>query len=150
MTIRKNLFLWLGLICLGSALLTACQDSSATKNAKVPENVESDSANYTTIHWIDSLKDFGSVKFGEKVKIVYQFENTGSKPLYLTSVRPTCGCTIADYTHVAVLPGDKGKVTAEFDSNHGGPGNIRKSIVVSSNTINERNYVLAFTGTVVK
>ncbi|HTN35837.1 MAG TPA: DUF1573 domain-containing protein [Arachidicoccus sp.] len=145
---RKNLLLWMGLISL--TCLVACANGGAPKNPAAPANAASDTANYTRIHWVDSLKDFGSIPFGQKVKIVYAFENAGNKPLYITSVRPTCGCTVADYTHTAVLPGKSGNITAEFDSNHGVPGDIRKSIVVSSNTINDRNYVLAFTGTVTK
>ena len=127
--------------------ITSCQQT-AGNNTQAPENAQSDTANYSTIHWIDSLKDFGTVAKGAKVNIDYQFENTGDKPLFITSVRPTCGCTVADYTKTAVLPGEKGSVTAEFDSNHGAVGNIRKSIIVSSNTKNNTNFVLAFTGTV--
>ena len=145
---RRQLLLWAGLFSL--TCLVACGGPDSHKNPKAPADAAEDTANYTQIHWIDSLKDFGTIPFGEKVKISYAFENTGDKPLFITNVRPTCGCTVADYTHTAVLPGKKGNVTAEFDSNHGTPGSIRKSIVVSSNTVNDRNYVLAFTGTVNK
>lgn len=145
---RKLFLTGICLVAL-SAGLTACQDSNGS-NIKAPENVESDTANFTTIHWIDSLKDFGTATMGDKVKILYQFENTGNKPLFITQVRPTCGCTVADYTKTAVLPGKQGMVTAEFDTNHGSPGSVRKSIVVSSNTKNNTHFVLAFTGKVTK
>jgi len=143
-------------ICLAGVCLfmlatgfTACQDSTGT-NIKAPANAQKDTANFTTIHWIDSLKDFGTAKMGDKVKIAYSFENTGNKPLFITEVRPTCGCTVADYTKTAVMPGKKGNVTAEFDTNHGVPGSVRKSIVVSSNTTNDTHFVLGFTGKVTK
>lgn len=141
--------LWLTGICLMavSAGIISCQDSTGS-NIKAPANAQSDTANFTTIHWIDSLKDFGTAAMGDKVKIVYQFENTGDKPLFITQVRPTCGCTVADYTKTAVMPGKEGTVTAAFDTNHGGPGSVRKSIVVSSNTTNNTHFVLAFTGKV--
>lgn len=138
-------------ICLAALSLGifSCQSTAGT-NTKAPENAQDDTANFTTIHWIDSLKDFGTAAMGKKVKISYQFENTGDKPLFITQVRPTCGCTVADYTKTAVLPGKQGSVTAEFDTNHGTAGSVRKSIVVSSNTKNDTHYVLAFTGTVTK
>src|SRR5258708_6667739 len=69
-----------------------------------------DTANYTTIKWMDSVKDFGTVPQGEKVKIVFHFLNSGDKPLFIASVKPGCGCTLADYTKSAVLPGGQGEV----------------------------------------
>lgn len=108
-----------------------------------------DSANYTTIQWIDSVKDFGIVPQGEKVKIVFHFLNSGNKPLYLADVKPSCGCTLADYTKSAVLPGKQGEVTAEYDSNHGQPNQmIHKTVVVTCNAKNKTSSVLVFTGKV--
>jgi len=106
-------------------------------------------ADLTTIQWIDSVKDFGTVIHGEKVKVVFNFLNSGDKPLYITSAKPSCGCTLADYTKSAVLPGQRGEVTAEFDSNHGTPGQqVRKTIMVTCNAKNKSNTVLVFTGNV--
>lgn len=130
--------------------MLSCAGNSNSTNKKQPANVLSDTANYTQIQWLDSIHDFGTIKYGENVGISYTFKNIGKKPLYITDVRPTCGCTIADYTKDAVLPGQEGMVKATFDSKHGAPGSIRKSIVVSSNTTNDTNFVLAFTGTVTK
>ncbi|MGF7232251.1 DUF1573 domain-containing protein [Arachidicoccus sp.] len=144
----NKLFAFLTTIALIGLL--SCSGNSTTTHQKQPAGVSSDTANFTQIKWLDSIHDFGSVKYGENVAISYTFKNIGQKPLYITSVRPTCGCTIADYTKDAVLPGQEGTVKATFDSKHGAPGSIRKSIVVSSNTTNDANYVLAFTGTVTK
>lgn len=133
------------------AAFYACSDGNA--NRQLPHSasqIEKDTASYTTIQWLDSMKNFGTAKFGDKVNIEYTFKNTGSKPLYLLDVRPTCGCTIADYTKSAVMPGKEGYVKAIYDSHHGVPGNVRKSIVVTSNTTNDTHFVLAFTGDVVK
>ncbi|SEA19205.1 Protein of unknown function [Arachidicoccus rhizosphaerae] len=145
---RKISLIGFSMLCL-ACVTFSCQDTSGS-NIKAPANVETDTANFTTIQWIDSLKDFGTAKMGDKVEINYTFENTGKKPLFITQVRPTCGCTVADYTKTAVLPGKKGSVTALFDTNHGAPGSVRKSIVVSSNTINDTHFVLGFTGKVEK
>jgi len=51
-------------------------------------------------------------------------------------VRPGCGCTVADYTKAAIPPGGTGEINAEFDSNHGTTGEVRKSISVQTNTTN--------------
>lgn len=137
-------------IILSSAILlllfSAC--SSNTSNvAALPENVGKDSANFTSVLWIDSIVNFGTVTKGQKVHITYKCKNVGNKPLFIYSVRPGCGCTVADYTKAAIAPGGTGEVNAEFDSNHGVPGEVRKSITVQTNTINP-SPLLIFTGTV--
>lgn len=141
------------IIALSLVVSTAFYACNGGDNPRLPLNaaqMEKDTAHYTTIQWLDSIKNFGTAKYGDKINIEYSFKNTGDKPLYLLDVRPTCGCTIADYTKSAVMPGKEGYVKATYDSHHGTPGNVRKSIVVTSNTKNDTHFVLAFTGDVVK
>jgi len=52
---------------------------------------------------------------------------------------------VADYTKAAIMPGKTGEVNAEFDSNHGNPGEVHKSITVQTNTTNP-SPKLIFTG----
>src|SRR5690606_6968881 len=95
-------FCLIGISIILSAIgFVGCQGTNGS-NMEAPADAQTDTANFSTIHWIDSLKDFGSAKMGDKVKLVYTFENTGDKPLFITQVRPTCGCTVADYTKTAV------------------------------------------------
>ena len=112
-----------------------------------PANVGNDSANFTTVQWVDTTFNFGTVAKGEKVHIKYTCKNTGNKPLFIYYVRPGCGCTVADYTKAAIPPGKTGEVDAEFDSNHGNPGEVHKSITVQTNTFNASPR-LTFEGTV--
>ncbi len=132
------------------AALVSCKSNNndvALQSSMKDQVHQLDTANYTTIQWIDSVKDFGVVNHGEKVKIVFSFLNSGNKPLYLAEVKPSCGCTLADYTKSAVMPGQKGEVIAEYDSNHGSPGQqIRKTISVTCNAKNKSLTLLAFTG----
>ncbi|KAF5276567.1 hypothetical protein FQR65_LT16274 [Abscondita terminalis] len=60
--------------------------------------------------------DFGDVKKGDHVEHTYTVTNTGDQPLVISAVKPGCGCTAPDYTKVPILPGQKGKVTLNFDS----------------------------------
>ena len=112
-----------------------------------PEQI-ADSANYTSIQWLDSVVNFGSVAMGEQVKVVFRFRNTGNKPLFLTNVRAGCGCTVPDYTKGAIAPGSEGEVTGAFDSNKVQPGEVRKNIVVTTNTKNRTHHTLIFTGVI--
>ena len=130
---RVLFFLPLLLITLTYACNTA-QTGDAEKTA--PDNIATDSANFTTVKWLDTAVNFGTVMKGEKVKIKYTCTNTGTKPMFIYYVRPGCGCTVADYTKEAILPGKNGEVEAEFDSGHGSAGDIHKSIIVQTNTTN--------------
>lgn len=138
------------LIAVSMLLLSiffSCSGNDSGTAQQLPPDVAKDSANFTTIQWNDSLVDFGSVVKGQKVHIQYKCKNTGNKPLFLYYVHPGCGCTVADYTKAAIPPGGTGEVNAEFDSNHGNPGQVRKSITVQTNTFNPSPRLM-FTGTV--
>ena len=128
------------------SLLYACSDGNSNA-ATAPANVGKDSVNFTQVKWLDTAVNFGTVTKGEKVHITFKCKNIGSKPLFIYYVRPGCGCTVADYTKAAIAPGGTGEVNAEFDSNHGNPGTVRKTISVQTNTTNA-SPILIFTGTV--
>ena len=124
--------------------LQACTGPDQT--APAPDSHLADTANYTTIQWLDSLIDFGTLTQGEKIHLKFRFRNTGNKPLFITNVRAGCGCTVPSYTKEAVMSGEEGEVTAEFDTNRSMPGDTRKTIVVHTNTRNGSEHNLIFTG----
>lgn len=105
-----------------------------------------DTANYTTIQWLDSLVDFGTITQGEKIQLKFRFKNTGHKPLFITNVRAGCGCTVPSYTKEAVSPGSEGELTAAFDTNRSMAGDTRKTVVVHTNTRDGSEHSLIFTG----
>lgn len=108
------------------------------------QQVMRDSARYTTIQWLDSTKDFGTIPEGQKVDVSFRFRNTGSSPLVITNVRPSCGCTIAEQPQQPIAPGGEGKISATFNSN-GHTGVNRKALFVTANTKGSQNYSLHFT-----
>lgn len=107
-----------------------------------------DSSKLTTVLWIDSAKDMGTVTEGELVKISYRFRNTGNKPLVIEKVQPACGCTVAEYPKEPIAPGKEGEIKAEFNS-QGREGVQKKTVTVFAN-IPEKIYTLAFDVTVNK
>ncbi len=99
------------------------------------------------ISWETENIDFGTIKEEDgKVTKQFNFTNTGSSPLVLTHVRPSCGCTSSNYTKEPILPGQSGYVEATFDPAHR-PGKFNKSITVTTNTT-PANTVVHFHGTV--
>lgn len=146
----KNALLYNGMTAIVFFLsfsLSSCENSN-THLAGSKVDIINDSANYTSVKWDDSLVNFGSVKQGEKIHILFHCKNTGTKPLYIVTVHPSCGCTVASYTKEAIAPGGTGTVDAEFDSGHSNTPDVRKVIYVSTNTMNA-SPSLVFTGTVI-
>lgn len=145
----KKALLYITTILLLSAFFLGCDDGTKedAKQNGINAEHQKDSANYTTVAWPDSVQDFGAVVHGEKAKIIFHVLNTGNKPLYLTSVKPGCGCTLADYTKSAILPNQQGEVDAEYDSSHGSPNQeVHKTVTVTCNAKNRSQMVLVFTG----
>lgn len=44
----------------------------------------------------------------------FKYENKGSKPIQIKSMKSSCGCTVASLKKNDVAPGEKGEVTATF------------------------------------
>jgi Protein of unknown function (DUF1573) len=120
------------------------KEVSGSPSVNAMEEVKKDTANFTTIQWIDSIKDYGKITEGQKLEVLYRFKNTGNKPLIIESVRPSCGCTVADPPKEPVAPGAEGEIKGSFDSN-GKSGQQHKTIFVMANTKGIQNHELAFT-----
>ncbi|MFT4093536.1 MAG: DUF1573 domain-containing protein [Niabella sp.] len=110
-----------------------------------------DSANFTTIKWVDSTyKDVGEVKKGQTAEIPFVIENTGSKPLIISSVQPGCGCTVAEKPEKPILPGKSEKIVAKFNSTGQTPGPHTKTVMVTANTKPFTTHTLTFQVNVTK
>lgn len=103
-----------------------------------------DTANYTSIQWIDSVKNFGKIKEGQKLEVSFRFKNTGIKPLVIASVTPGCGCTLVDKPTQAISPGKEGIIKGAFEST-GHLGVNNKNITVEANTKPNTSHKLEFT-----
>jgi hypothetical protein len=77
--------------------------------------------------------DFGTIKEGDKVSYTYVLKNTGEAPLIIQEAKPSCGCTVPEWTKTSIPVGGEGFVKAEFDSN-GKPNLQNKTITVIANT----------------
>ncbi len=77
--------------------------------------------------------DFGTINEGEKVSYTYKLKNTGDAPLIIQEAKPSCGCTVPEWTKAPIPVGGEGFVKAEFDSK-GKPNVQNKTITVTANT----------------
>ena len=100
----------------------------------------------TQVEWSQEVYDFGEVAMGEKVLYKFTFKNTGTNPLKVTHVKPSCGCTTPAWTKAAIAPGEEGFVEVQFDTK-GKKGMQNKSITLFLNTDTQRK-VLRFKGVI--
>lgn len=123
--------------------ISACGSRSGSQENASSELAGIDNTLKTTTLKFTSLEhDFGTVKEGERVKHVYEVQNTGKTDLVLQDVRPSCGCTTPNYEKKPIRPGKKGTIEVVFDTK-GRPGKQRKSVMVVTNT-EPPNTVLTF------
>jgi hypothetical protein len=106
-----------GVVVLALALAVAAAPATAAGGPKlvVPEK----------------LKDVGTVAQGEVVEVAFALVNEGDETLEVKAVRPTCGCTVADYDR-EIAAGATGYVKAKLETrDFSGP--ISKSILIMTN-----------------
>lgn len=134
------------LFILFAAGLFACQSTDQKKMTEEERlNAARDSANFTTIEWLDStIKDLGKVKEGQVVEVNYRFKNSGNKNLIIANVRASCGCTVPEKPEKPFAPGEEGVIKAKFDSRDR-KGIARKDVYVTANTTPQSSMTLTFT-----
>mgnify|MGYP005846438385 CR=1 FL=1 len=76
--------------------------------------------------------NFGELEEGPKASVDFVFTNTGTKPLILTDVKASCGCTTPDWPKEPIAPGQTSKIKVEYNT-QGRPGDFTKSITITSN-----------------
>lgn len=101
----------------------------------------------TTVKWEQESYDFHTIKEGEEVTFKFVFSNTGNNDLYITHVKPSCGCTAPSWSQEPVKPGEKGFIEVKFNST-GKSGQQSKSIRVTGNFEGEITQSLKFVGEV--
>lgn len=101
-----------------------------------------------SIKWLQGKYDFGVFKeiLGPKTGSV-QFVNLGPDSVMINRVKPSCGCTGADYTHGMIAPGDTATVWFTYNP-AGRPGPFSKTVRVYTGASNDLKQI-NITGTVI-
>ena len=105
-----------------------------TKKVKAPE-----------ITFVKLVHDYGQVEQGGNGECEFEFKNTGKADLILTNCRSSCGCTVPSWPKDPIPPGKKGVIKVKYNTQR--IGQIKKTITVESNAVNDR-VVLKITGNV--
>lgn len=76
--------------------------------------------------------DFGKIPQGKPVTYEFTFTNVGTEPIIISEVRPSCGCSVAEFTKTPVKPGEKGTISVTYNAAAKAP--FTKNFTVRSNT----------------
>lgn len=91
------------------------------------------------------VHEFGVVLWKNPVTATFEVTNNGDKPLVISNVATSCGCTVADWTKTPIAPGASGVVKSTFDAK--ALGRFQKSVGIYSNA-SERPIYLSIRGEV--
>src|SRR6202012_133635 len=64
----------------------------------------------------DKSHDFGSVARAAKVEYAFVITNPYKEDIHISSVRSSCGCTSPGISKDTLKAGEKGAITAEFNT----------------------------------
>ena len=132
------------LVLIMGSWLISCTQSDTKINDGSSMQLPKDSTQYTKITWLDSTtRDFGSIPEGQKLEVAYRFLNSGTKPLIIARVQPSCGCTVAEQPNEPIMPGKEGVIKASFNS-EGRIGINHKKIYVIANTVGSQSNEINF------
>lgn len=80
--------------------------------------------------WLNMEIDFGIINETDgKREGEFRFINTGKKPLVISEVQTSCGCTQAEYTHGKIQKGDTAVIKVSYDP-YERPGKFDKGVYV--------------------
>ncbi len=103
-------------------------------------------ASAQTITFDKTVLDYGTVKTGSDGQRVFTVKNTGDKPLILSSVKASCGCTTPVYSTDPIMPGKSADIKVGYNTSINGA--FTKQIEVFSNDPANQRTALTITGTV--
>ncbi len=110
-----------------AAMLEELQDADdmSPPTIEMPDS----SAMNLQANWVTRVKEFGIIPTGPAAEFTFSFTNTGTEPITIIEVAPSCSCTVADYSKTPIQPGKQGWVKAVYET-QGHPGFFKKFIRV--------------------
>jgi hypothetical protein len=115
---KKSIFL-LTILCLFTFSIYSQENKTAVTDSIIFDKLE---------------HDYGTIDKGSDGNCVFTFTNKGQKPLVLSNVRASCGCTVPQWPREPIAPGEKGEIKVKYNTNI--VGTFNKSITVNSNAAN--------------
>ena len=97
------------------------------------------------LQWYTMEHDFKEIPQNVPATAEFKFRNNGKKPIILSNVQASCGCTAPDWPKEPIMPGKDGVIKATY--NAASPNAFTKTVTVTAKDIAD-NMVLRISGTV--
>ena len=145
-----------------AALLTACSEpensiksvegevtstvtADSKSNAKLDKELSSfekeeakrakeAAGNVTSLEFDKLIHDFGDVESEVGNTTSFIVTNTGDKPLIISDVSTTCGCTTPKKPDGPIAPGKSDEIQVTFKSKPSQKNEIKKTVTITANT----------------
>jgi len=130
---QARLLIWVSAtLTTGSLSAIPPEDQARNGSNPISQSLPSPQITGPKLQVLKPVHDFGTVQQGDIVRHDFRLSNTGDRPLEVTDVKPSCGCTTAGEWSRSIKPGESGTIpiqleTARFSSL------VTKTITVTSN-----------------
>ncbi len=84
------------------------------------------------IQFLNTVIDYDTIERYSNGSRVFTFYNIGDEPLIIGRVKSGCSCTVAKLEKDTILPGERGEITASYNTRK--PGNFNRPLTVYSNS----------------
>lgn len=98
------------------------------------------------INYENNTVDYGNVNKGSNGKRIIKIQNVGDKPLIISNINTSCGCTVPQWTTEPIAPGKKGEITVTYNTSN--VGRFSRTITISSNDEKKPNLPVRIEGVV--
>ena len=102
----------------------------------------------TEIVWEEVILDFGEIREDSIWVGEFRFQNVGTQPFVLLNVKPSCGCTVVDWSEKPLLPQEQGTVKVSFNAKNQS-GHRKKSMTLTGNFTEGIRKMIYFEGEVI-
>jgi len=138
----KNLFV------LSFLMMAFFSTSVNAQNAvKVNNPITIEKTSEALVKWDQTTFEFGKIEHKVPAKATFTLTNNSDKPLLLTKVKPSCGCTVPAYEQGPISPGESTEIKATYNAKN--VGKFQKTITVTTN-LSETPIPLKIKGEVIK
>lgn len=103
-------------------------------------------ASAQTISFDKTVLDYGNVAAGTDGHRYFTVKNTGDKPLIISRVQASCGCTTPEWSQDPIMPGKTSQLKVGYDTKIVGP--FTKIIEVYSNDSENSRSTITIKGVV--
>jgi hypothetical protein len=98
------------------------------------------------INYDDNTVEYGSIEKGSDGKRIIKIQNVGDKPLIISNIHTSCGCTVPKWPAEPIAPGKKGEITVTYNTSIA--GRFSRTITIASNDVKSPSFPVRIQGTV--